>query len=172
MSNPINNELRNTYFVRKSEQEDWQDVTTLVNGVRVLAITGFFDKGEPVNVYTAQWTDSEVEDVMVTTIDEQTQQPVVIHKNSDISITFIVHQKYANSSTAIDVATQHDAFINYLTSGILWVKSEYANKEVKCACLEKYEPTTIKLHRNPSANYMLGTLRLHNLQPPNATQTT
>ena len=169
MSATINNELKNTYFVKNDENGNWQDVTTLVDGVRVLSVTGLFEKGEPVNIYTAQWTDSDVEDVMVTTIDTQTQQPIVIHKNIDISITFIVHQKYANSSTTIDVATQHDAFVNYLTGGIVWVKSLYANKQAKCVCLEKYEPTTVKLHRNQSANYMLGTLRLHTLQPPETT---
>ncbi len=160
-----NNELTNTYFVKNTENGNWQDVTTLVEGVRVLSITGFFERGKPVNIYTAQWVTepSGKEDFMITTLDEN-QNPVVIHENVDIEITFMVHQKFANNN--INVAIQHDAFVNYLTSGKVWVKSSYTDKQVPCVCLEKYEPTTIKLKRNTSSNYMLGTVKLHTLEKP------
>ena len=86
-----NNELKQTYYVKLTENGNWQDVTSLVNGVRVLAIEGFFEKGEPVNIYTAQWVNSQAEDYMVAN-----ESNAVIHKNTDIKITFMVHQKFAN----------------------------------------------------------------------------
>lgn len=156
-----NNELKQTYYVKLTENGNWQDVTSLVNGVRVLAIEGFFEKGEPVNIYTAQWVNSQAEDYMVAN-----ENNAVIHKNTDIKITFMVHQKFANQNTTINVATQHDIFVNYLTNGAIWVRSKYADKQVKCVCLEKYEPTTVKLKRNPESNYMLGTITLHTLEKP------
>lgn len=156
----INNELKQTYFVKK-EGGYWRDVTAITSGVRVLAVEGFFDKGEPVNIYTAQWVNSQTEDFLVAHEDN-----TVIRKNTDIKITFMVHQKFANTNATIDVATQHDAFVEYLTSGVIWVRSMYADKEVKCVCLEKYEPTTVKLKRNPSTSFMLGTITLHTLEQP------
>lgn len=154
-----NNELSNTYFVKLAEGGNYIDVNQLVDGVRVLSITGFFEQGEPVNIYTAQWVDSQEEDCMVAH-----PEGTVIFKNVDIKVTFMVHQKYATNT--IDVTTQHDAFVSYLTNGIIWVKSNYAGRQVKCVCLEKYEPTTVRLKRGAGINYMLGTITLHTLEKP------
>lgn len=155
-------DLKNIYFIKTAENGTYQDVTTLVDGVRILKIDGFFDKGEPVNIYTAQWIDGQDEDFMITTLDDN-EQPVVIRKNTDLSVTFIVGQKYA--SAQIDVATQHDTFVNHLTNSDVWLKSLYADKEVHCVCLENYSPTLIKLQRG-SKSYMMGTITLHTLDVP------
>ena len=155
----MNNDLKGIYFARNTTNGQFTDITNLVDGVRVLSVTGFYDKGEPVNIYTAQWVNSQNEDFMIAHPNN-----TVIRKNVDIEITFIIHQKYAVGN--IDVAAQHVAFLNYFTNGTVWVKSLYTNRVAKCVCLEKYEPTTIKLKRNPESNYILGTLRLHTLGSP------
>ena len=155
----MSNDLTGVYFAKNTASGAFNDITTLVDGVRVLSVTGLYDRGEPVNIYTAQWVDNQTEDFMVAH-----SSGTVITKNVDIEITFIVHKRYA--TTNIDVAAQHTAFINYFTNGAVWVKSLYMNRSVKCVCLDKYEPTTIRLKRDNDNNYILGTLTLHTLQKP------
>ena len=156
----MSNELKDTYFIKNSESGTYTDITTLFDGVRVLTISGFFDHGDTVNVYTAQWVNSQEEDFMIPDTDEF-DNPVVVRENVDIEITFIVGQKYASGT--IDVGKQHDAFIRYLTGKDVWIKSLYANKEVRCMNLESYSPTTVKLCRN-GKSFILGTIKLHMLE--------
>jgi hypothetical protein len=165
------NELRDKYFVRKSASDAWEDITTKFDGVKVLSITDFNTKGKTLNVMTQQWLvidagtdekDYQNEDYAVGTEDGQ-GNPVVLRENIDISITFIVGNKYA--TTAIDVVQVHDAFVNYLTDGALYIKSKYTNKEVKCVCLDEYKPTTEKLQRG-NVSWMIGTIKLHTLAKP------
>lgn len=158
------NDLKNTYFVKTRQDGAYIDVTTLVDGVRVLKVDGFFKQGEPVNIYTAQWINEQGEDFMVTTKDGN-DNPLVIRKNVDIEITFIVSGRYA-TDPFIDVAAQHDAFIGALTNGDVWMKSLYADKEVHCVCLYDYEPTTVKLKRETQSSYIMGTIKLHALDAP------
>ena len=86
----MNNDLKGIYFARNTTNGQFTDITNLVDGVRVLSVTGFYDKGEPVNIYTAQWVNSQNEDFMIAHPNN-----TVIRKNVDIEITFIIHQKYA-----------------------------------------------------------------------------
>lgn len=157
------------YFVKNTENGTFQDITTLFNGVAILKLTGMDGKGKPVNIYQAQWVNSQREDFMITTLDEN-NNPVVIRENVDIEITFIVRQKYA--TTTIDVQTVHDNFTNYMTNSDVWVKSGYlGNKYVHCVCLKEYKPTTTKLDRGENS-YMMGTITLHTLDAPTKETTT
>lgn len=157
------------YFVKNTENGTFQDITTLFNGVAILKLTGMDGKGKPVNIYQAQWVNSQREDFMITTLDEN-NNPVVIRENVDIEITFIVRQKYA--TTTIDVQTVHDNFTNYMTNSDVWVKSGYlGNKYVHCVCLKEYKPTTTKLDRGENS-YMMGTITLHTLNAPTKETTT
>lgn len=158
------NELRDKYFVRKSADDEWEDITTKFDGVKVLSISDMNGTGKPVNIYTAQWLTepTQDEDYMVGTQNAQ-GEPIVLRENIDISITFIVGNKYATN--AIDVVQVHDAFVDYMTDGALYIKSKYTNKEVKCVCLEEYKPTTEKLQRDGSSRIM-GTIKLHTLGKP------
>ena len=160
----MDNDLKDVYFVKTSENANYVDITTLVDGARILKINGFFDLGSPVNIYTAQWVDSQEEDFMITTVDEH-DNPVVIRENSDIEITFIIGNKYADNPENIDVNEKHSEFINIMTGTDIWIKSEYANKEVHCVCLEEYSPTLIKLHRGVKS-FIIGTIKLHMLSKP------
>lgn len=155
----MSNDLTGKYFCKTTENGAFTDITTLVNGVRILKIDGINAQGEPVNIYTAQWVDNQGEDFMITKTDALLN-PVVVRKNVDIEITFIVSPRYA--SGIIDTLTQHDSFISQMTSKDIWIKSMYTNKEVHCVCLEQYEPTTTKLQRGNNS-YMMGTLKLHTL---------
>lgn len=156
--------LQNKYFVRKSASAAWEDVVSMYDGVRVLSISGFNEKGKALNVYTAQWVDSQTEDFQIVS---DSATPVVIRENANLEVTFIVSKKYA--SNAIDVQTQHDNFVAYMTNGDLYVKSAYTNKEVRCVCLESYKPTTEKLHRG-MMSYIIGTIKLHMLDVPSVSQ--
>lgn len=161
-------DLKGKYYVKKTAGGTYADVTTLVDGVRVLKIEGFLSLGKPVNIYTAQWQDSQSEDFMITkeTTSGGVTTPVVIRENSDIEITFIVKQKYATNT--INVMTQHDTFVNYLTGSDVWVKSEYVGgKGVHCVCLSEYSPTTVKLQRG-TASWVMGTIKLHMLEAPSS----
>ena len=55
------NDLTNKYFVRKKETDAWVDVTTLFDGIKILAISGFNDEGDATNVFTQQWVDYQSE---------------------------------------------------------------------------------------------------------------
>lgn len=160
------NNSSNRFFAKNTESGTFQDITTMFDGVAVLKLDGMLAKGEPVNVYTAQWIDSQQEDFMITTLDGS-DNPVVVRKNVDLELTFIVRQKYATGT--IDVLTVHDNFVNYITGSDVWLKSSYVgNKYVHCVCLKDYKPTTVKLGRGDNS-YMMGTITLHCLDAPQNT---
>ena len=157
------NHSSNRFFAKNTESGTFQDITTMFDGVAVLKLDGMLAKGEPVNVYTAQWIDSQQEDFMITTLDDN-DNPVVIRKNVDLELTFIVRQKYATGT--IDVQTVHDNFVDYITGSDVWLKSSYVgNKYVHCVCLKEYNPTTVKLGRGDNS-YIMGTITLHCLDAP------
>ena len=157
------NHSSNRFFAKNTESGTFQDITAMFDGVAVLKLDGMLAKGEPVNVYTAQWIDSQQEDFMITTLDDN-DNPVVIRKNVDLELTFIVRQKYATGT--IDVQTVHDNFVDYITGSDVWLKSSYiGNKYVHCVCLKEYKPTTVKLGRGDSS-YIMGTITLHCLDAP------
>lgn len=160
------NYSKNRFFVKNTQSGTFQDITTMFDGVAVLKLDGILAKGEPVNVYTAQWIDSQQEDFMITTLDDN-DNPVVIRKNVDLELTFIVRQKYATGT--IDVQTVHDNFVDYITGSDVWLKSSYVgNKYVHCVCLKEYKPTTVKLGRGDNS-YIMGTITLHCLDAPQET---
>ena len=157
------NNSSNRFFAKNTESGTFQDITTMFDGVAVLKLDGMLAKGEPVNVYTAQWVNSQQEDFMITTLDGN-DNPVVVRKNVDLELTFIVRQKYATGT--IDVQTVHDNFVDYITGSDVWLKSSYVgNKYVHCVCLKEYKPTTVKLGRGDNS-YIMGTITLHCLDAP------
>lgn len=154
----MSNELRGVYYIKNTQNGTFQDITTLFDGVRVLAVSGVAAKGKAVNVYHEQWIDSETEDFMITT-----NNGTIIRENVDVEVTFIVHNRYATNT--IDVKYQHDAFVDYMTQKDVWIRTGYQNNVIAhCVCLDGYEPTTMKLKRDDNANYALGTIKLHCLE--------
>lgn len=158
------NNSRNRYFVKNTLNGTFQDITTLFDGVAVLKLDGMLAKGKAINVYHEQWVNEQEEDFLITTLDTN-DNPIVIRENVDIELTFIVRQKYANST--IDVQTVHDNFVNYMTNSDVWLKSSYVgNKYVHCMCVDEYQPTTTKLQRGDDKSYMMGTIKFHTLDSP------
>ena len=158
--------FNNRYFVRKEGSDAWMDVAAVWQGCHILKVDGFNGRGKPLNIYTEQWINSQTEDCLVTlqeTISNVTRD-VVVRANVDLQVTFIVSKKYTNA--LIDVRRQHDAFVDYMTSGVLYIKSRYTEKEVKAVCLSEYKPTTEKLQRGLNNSYILGTITLHTLHMP------
>lgn len=157
------NDLTNKYFVKNSENGNFTDFATLFDGLRILKIDGFLAKGQSKNVYTASWEYEEEEDfTIVMQNDEDTTK--IIRECTDIDITFIIKGNYAN--TNIDVHTQHQLFINYMTNTDVWIKNGYNNNlVVHCVCLKEYQPTTEKYQRGENS-YVMGTITLHKLGNP------
>lgn len=148
-------DLKQAYYVKNTQNGSFQDVATKFQGVRILSVTGVAAKGKAVNVYHEQWMDSETEDFMITT-----NNGTIIRENVDIEVTFLVRQQYATS--VIDVKTQHDNFVKFMTDKDVWIRTSYQNNVIAhCVCLDGYEPTTMKLKRDVNANYALGTIKLH-----------
>lgn len=157
------NNSANRYFVKNTSSGTFADITALFDGVAVLKLDGMLEKGKPVNIYTAKWINSQSEDFLITTFDEN-EHPIVIRENVELELTFIVRQKYANNT--IDVQSVHDNFTNYMTNSDVWLKSAYlGNKYVHCVCLKEYKPTTVKLDRGVDS-YIMGTIQLHALDAP------
>jgi hypothetical protein len=153
------------YFVKNTSNGVFTDITTLFNGVAVLKLDGMLAKGKPVNIYTAQWIDSQQEDFMITTLNGS-GNPVVIRENVDLELTFIVRKKYASSQQGFNVLSVHDNFVAYMTNSDIWLKSSYVgNKYVHCVCLKEYKPTTVKLERG-NDSYIIGTITFHTLDAP------
>ena len=147
----------NKYFIKNSESGSFVDVTTLFDGVSILAIEGLDAKGRSLNVYHEQWIDGGT-DFMITSNNGQ-----IVRENVDIKVAFIVGQRYANET--IDTQEVYDSFVDYMTNTDIWIKSSYVGKQVHCVCIDKVEPKTIKLHRGGNS-YILGEIQLKTLETP------
>jgi len=156
------NKLNGKYFLKNTENGNYSDATTLFDGVNILAVDGFDSRGKALNVYVEQWIAGGT-DFMITSNNGQ-----IVRENTDITITFIVGQRYA--SATIDTQTVYDSFVNYMTDTDVWVKSSYVGKQVHCVCIDNVEPTTIKLHRGGNT-YILGKIQLKTLEKPSSITT-
>ena len=151
-------DLTGVYYVKNTQNGNFSDITTLVNGARILKIDGFNAKKKKKNVYTVSWEYEDNEDFAIV-MQNSTDVIKIIRECVDIDITFIVKQKYATST--IDVQTQHNAFVDYFTTTDVWVKSGYAGNQIAhCVCLKDYKPTVEKYHRGVDS-YAMGTISLH-----------
>ena len=147
--------ITNKYFVKNTTNGSFIDVTTLFDGVNILAVEGFDARGKALNVYVEQWIDGGT-DFMITSNNGQ-----IVRENVDIKVVFIVGQRYANST--INTQTVYDSFVDYMTNTDVWIKSAYVGKQVHCVATDKIEPKTIKLHRG-SNSYILGEIQLNTLE--------
>ncbi len=149
--------ITNKYFVKNTANGSFVDVTTLFDGVDILAVEGFDAKGKALNVYVEQWIDGGT-DFMITSNNGQ-----IVRENVSIKVVFVVGQRYANST--IDTQTVYDSFVDYMTNTDVWIKSMYVGKQVHCVCIDKVEPKSIKLHRGDNT-YILGEIQLSTLGSP------
>lgn len=152
------------YYLKNTAAGTFSDVTTLYDGVNILQVSGFDERGKAINVYNEQWVNSQVEDFLITTLDTN-NQPVIIRENVNLKVVFVVGQRYANST--INTQTVYDNFVNYMTNTDMWIASKFYGKQVHCVALDKVEPKSVKLKRG-SSTYILGELTLHTLEKPSA----
>lgn len=151
------------YFVKRNESDSFVDLTQMFQGVAVLSLTGFGDVGESKNIYTAQWIDSQTEDYLVTLQDGQ-DNDVVVRENVNPQLTVIVSRRYTN--TIIDEITVYNALVEYLCKhGAFYIRSSYANIDMRVVCLKGGKPTTAKLNRG-SKSYIMATFELHAIEAP------
>lgn len=155
-------DLKQKYFLKQDESDEYNDVATLFDGVRILQVSGMNSRGEAINVYNEQWIDGST-DFTIASEDGEIKR-----KNPTIEVTFVVSDRYADDES-IDTQTQYDAFIDYLCGRDLWIKSSYTDKEVRCYCNDEYEPTSIKLKRGHGKNYILGSIKMETLMRPRDT---
>ena len=151
--------ITNKYFVKNAANGSFADVTTLFDGVNILAVEGFDAKGKALNVYIEQWIDGGT-DFMITSNNGQ-----IVRENVSIKVVFVVGQRYANST--IDTQTVYDSFVDYMTNTDVWIKSMYFGKQVHCVAIDKVEPKTVKLKRGAN-EYILGEIPLQTLGAPTA----
>lgn len=148
--------LSNKYYVRKSTSNAWEDVTTKFSGVKILSIDGFNEVGEAQNVYTAQWVNSQAEDLYVL-------GNSIVRSNVNLTVTFIVGNKYGTENTQ----ATYNNFVKYMCdNGDFYIKSRYVGKEVHVICLKGNKITSQKLHRGVVGTYIIGTIELHMLDIP------
>jgi hypothetical protein len=154
--------LENKYFFKKHEEDEWIDVTTAFDGLRILSVSGFGEYGEAVNVYNEQWVDSQEEDFFVTK--KVNQLDMVVRKNTNLVMNIIISRRYA--STSIDEQSTYDAFANMVaTSGDFYIYSKYTNMVAHVICLDSFKPTTQLLNRG-SKSYIMASITLHTLDMP------
>ena len=149
--------VESSYLVKRGS-DNFATISSLFHGVRILKVEGFSEKGKPINIYTEQWVNSQTEDYMVTSLDEN-GTPYIVRENVNLVVTFVVSDRYG----ATNVRTTHDAFVAYMTDGELYLKSEYVQRTMRCVCLDNYKPTVIRLRRPSGQNFMMGSITLHTL---------
>ena len=151
--------ITNKYLVKNTANSSFADVTTLFDGVNILAVEGFDSRGKALNVYIEQWVTGDT-DFMITSNSGQ-----IVRENVSIKVVFVVGQRYANST--INTQTVYDSFVDYMTNTDVWIKSMYFGKQVHCVAIDKVEPKTVKLKRGAN-EYILGEIPLQTLGAPTA----
>ena len=118
-------DLTGKYLLKQQSEEEYEDVTTLFDGVRILQVSGMNSLGEAINVYNEQWVDGSTDFVIASTDGK------IKRKNITIEVVFVVSERYA-SNAGIDTQEQYDAFIDYMTESDIYIKSLYTDKTVHC----------------------------------------
>ena len=164
--------LKGKYSYKSNTMNAFSNFDSIA-GVRVLSIDGFNERGEAVNVYTAQWIDSEVEDYVCTKQREVSgvMQDVIIRKNTDLNLTLIVSRRYASNESQVDEQSTYESLISTICeTGAIYLKSEYTGMQARVVCLKSFKPTAEKLHRGRNS-YILATIPFHVLEPPTSANT-
>jgi len=153
--------LLNKYYLKNTSAGSYVDVTTMFDGVNILAVSGMTERGKALNVYSEQWMTGETDFQIVS----DSQSPTIVRENVDIEITFVVGPRYATTTTNFNAQSVYDSFVNYMCATDVWVKSAYVGKAVHCVNIDGCEPQTVNLHRG-SETYILGSIKMHTLETP------
>lgn len=142
--------IANKYFIKDSVNTTYVDITTKYQGLTLLKIDDLDKEGKAKNIFHQSWLNSSNEDVFI--------PAVVYFEQPDIDFTFIVKD---SDNPNINVQSVHDAFIKYMRTTKVTIKSLYDDKEADFICIDDYAPTKKHIKRKPGHNYILGTLPMH-----------
>ena len=148
--------IPNRYFVKDSVNTTYVDITTKFVGLTLLIVDNFNKKGKAKNIYNQSWVNSNTEDVYI--------PDTVYFEQPDIDFTFIVRD---SDNHSVNVQSVHDAFIDYMTTHKVTIKSLYADKEADFICLAEYKPTLTHVKRPVGNNYITGTIQMHRVTANN-----
>lgn len=158
----MNSELNDKYLYKKAAGDEWTPLGTNANGVRILSIEGFNERGKALNVYTEQWLDSHEEDIYIAP--DSKGDTKIVRENVSIKMTFIISPRYSNVVN-FNIDTAYDTFLDNVTETDIWLKSEYVHKTVHCICLEATKTKQAKFQRG-NDSYIIGEIEFHTLDKP------
>ena len=153
--------VANKYLCKQTASGTYTDINLLFDGVKVLKSDGFFSVGKSKNVYQAQWVNSQTEDFLIAHESDQSRK--IIRENVTIELSFAISQKY--TETEIDEEEVYAAMCDYFLNGEVYLRSQYAGKDVRVIALEGQEPNAIRLKRNNN-NFILASWKFHALEKP------
>lgn len=149
-----NTNLDNKYFFKLEETDEWQDISFVFQGLKVLKIDGFGERGDAINVYNEQWIGSQDEDFLITGSSGE-----IIRKNVDLNMTIIISRRYTEPFT-FDEQMMYDNFVDTLLSKDFYLYSDYFGLQAHVVCNKSFKPTTTDLNRG-NKSYILATIPLH-----------
>lgn len=149
----------NIYYIKTGE-EAYTDFTAKWKGLAILKVDKLAAQGEPKNIFTQSWVNSNKLDVHI--------PEKVCFEASDVELSFWINDF---TDKTVDVVKTHSDFITYMTTNQVDIWSKYLNMENTYVCLTAYEPSVVHVMRAPGANYIMGTITLKKVNSLNTIKT-
>lgn len=137
------------YFMQKKDQPSPINIEDEFKGLSITLVKGVNKRGKPKNIFIRKWAQSNITDVYI--------PKEITYDDSEVLITFILTDaKYPDSN----IQETHDAFIDYVSGGIISFYDNYRNRRNDYIMLDEYEPTTEDYMRGVGNNFVIGTIKL------------
>lgn len=140
------------YYMQKSLTIEPYDIEQEFIGLRISKITGINSKGQPMNIFTRKWSDSNTMDVYVPT--------TITYDFPEVEMTFLMTDA---GNILFDLRDEHDRFINYI-QGITYFFDYYRNRRVKLLMNSAYEPSVEMYGRPAGNNRVMGTIKFTKIE--------
>jgi len=140
------------YYMQKSLTIAPYDIEQEFIGLRISKITGINSKGQPMNIFTRKWSDSNTMDVYVPT--------TITYDFPEVEITFLMTDA---GNILFDLRDEHDRFISYI-QGITYFFDFYRNRRVKLLMNSAYEPSAEMYGRPAGNNRVMGTIKFTKIE--------
>ena len=140
------------YYMQKSLTIEPYDIEQEFIGLRISKITGINSKGQPMNIFTRKWSDSNTMDVYIPT--------TITYDFPEVEMTFLMTD---NGNILFDLRDEHDRFISYI-QGITYFFDYYRNRRVKLLMNSAYEPSAEMYGRPAGHNRVMGTIKFTKIE--------